>query len=119
MTFFENLLKKDNDIDIQEFLNKLDEEDDGMYDNADAFVKPIPLNEDTDLDAIMVESKAGNIVLLDIQSLLRRNALKLKTLVNELRQRVESIDGDIARISEEKIIVTPHRVKIYKKRSLL
>src|SRR3989338_7708553 len=118
MAFLENLLKREDKLDIEEFLNKLDEEDTGEPD-ADAFVKPMILAENTDLESILAESRAGNIVLLDIQQLLRRNALKLKTVVSELKGQIDSFDGDIARISEEKIIITPHRVKIYKKRSLL
>ncbi|MEM4256910.1 MAG: cell division protein SepF [Candidatus Diapherotrites archaeon] len=117
MAFMEKLIgKKKEDFDIEEFLNKIDTEQEDPYEDADAFVKPITLSTDQDKDLVLEEAKKGNIVLVNIGDLSKRNAQKLKELVNEIKAGIESINGDIARISQEKVIVTPSRVKIIKRK---
>ena len=110
------MLKKNDDVDIEEFLNNLDVEEETMYEDADAFVKPISLQNDTDRDLAIEEVKKGNIILLNIADLSKRNAIKLRDLVNGIRGEVERIDGDMARISNDRVIVTPSKVKIIKRR---
>lgn len=116
MAFLEKILKKDEGVDIEDFLNKLDDEEESLYENADAFVKPITLVRDEDGQAVVNEAKQGNIVLLNIGDLGKRNAIKLKDLVTKIKQGIEEIDGDMARISPEKILITPSRVKIIKRK---
>lgn len=116
MAFMESLFRKTDEIDIEEFLNNLDVEEESMYENADAYVKPMTLHSDTDTEAVMEEAKKGNIVLLNISDLAKRNALKLRDLVSGIRGGVEEINGDIARISHDKVLITPANVKIIKRR---
>jgi SepF-like predicted cell division protein (DUF552 family) len=79
-------------------------------------VKSVNLAKDEDVATVSNELKQGNIVLLNIGDLSKRNAIKLKELVGGIRSSVESIDGDIARISADRVLVTPAKVKIVKKR---
>ena len=116
MAFLEKVLRKEEGIDIEDFLNNLDAQDDTIYEEADAFVKPVTLTTDADIDAVVNEAKAGNIILLNIGDLSRRNAIKLKELVTKIKSGVDEIDGDIARISQERVLITPSKVKIIKKR---
>lgn len=116
MAFLEKVLKKDDSIDIEDFLNNLDAEDDMTYEEADAFVKPLTLASEADIEMVVKEAKAGNIVLLNIGELSKRNAIKLKELVTKIKNGIETIDGDIARISHERVLVTPSKVKIIKKK---
>lgn len=116
MAFMEKLIGKGDEIDIEEFLNNLDSEDEDPYEDADAFVKPISLQNEEDKDLVIEEAKKGNIILLNISDLSKRNAIKLKDLVNGIKQGVEAIDGDIARITQDRIIVTPSKVKIIKRK---
>ncbi len=116
MAFLEKVLKKQEGIDIEEFLNTLDEEEETLYEDADAFVKPMTLLRDEDTDTVLNEAKQGNIVLLNIADLSRRNAIKLKELVTAIKSGIEEIDGDIARISQDRVLVTPSKVKIIKKK---
>jgi hypothetical protein len=55
-------------------------------------------------------------VLVNIADLSKRNALKLKDLIGMVKENVKSIDGDIARISQGRVLVTPSKVKIIKKK---
>lgn len=117
MAFMEKLIgTKKEDFDVEEFLNRMDTEQEDPYEDADAFVKPITLSTDQDKDMVLEEAKKGNIILVNIGDLSKRNGQKLKELINAIRAGVETINGDIARISQEKVIVTPSRVKIIKKR---
>lgn len=112
------MVKKSESIDIEEFLNNLDVEEETLYDNADAFVKPYNLNTPEDAKAIINEMRQGNIVLLNIGDLSKRNAIRLKELIGAIKNEVSNVDGDIARISSERVLVTPSRVKIIKQKSL-
>ena len=116
MAFLEKLLRRDDSVDIEEVLNNIDVEEETMYEEADAFVKPLTLNRPEDAQIAVNEAKAGNIVLLNIADLSKRNAIKLKELIMEIKTGVQALDGDIARISQDKIIVTPSKVKIVKRR---
>ncbi len=66
MSIFKKILGKDEGVNMDEFLNSLDEEPEESYANADAFVKPMDLIVDTDADAIINEAKQGNIILVNI-----------------------------------------------------
>lgn len=116
MAFFEKVLRKSDGVDIEEFLNNLDVEEDSMYEDVDAFVKPVSLQNDADRDQVIAEIKKGNLILINITDLSKRNALRLRDLVNDIRGVAEEIDGDIARISHDRILVTPSKVKIIKRR---
>jgi hypothetical protein len=110
------MFKKEEEIDIEEFLNNLDVEEETVYENADAYVKPVALERDTDVQMVADELKKGNIVLLNIAGLSKRNTLKLRELISGIRSTVNEIDGDIARITTDRVILTPSKVKIIKRR---
>jgi len=116
VAFLEKLIGKDEQIDIEDFLNNLDAEDEDPYENADAFVKPVSLQTEEDRDIVVEEAKKGNIILLNIGDLSKRNAIKLKDMVSVIKENIDGIDGDMARISSDRILITPSRVKIIKRR---
>lgn len=109
-------MTKDESVNLEDFLNKLDEVQEETYDDADAFVKPMDLVVDADADAIVNEAKQGNLVLINIADLGKRNKMKLKELVTKIKAEVKAIDGDIAGVSPERLLVTPSKVKIIKKK---
>ena len=55
----------------------------------------------------------GNIVLLNITEMAKRPNT-LKSVVDDLKGYAEKIDGDIARLDAEKILLTPGKIKIVK-----
>ena len=117
MSFLEKVIKKPEGIDIEEFLNNLDSEDETtIYEDADAFVKPVTLITDEDVEGVLNEAKQGNIVLLNIGDLSKRNTIKLREYVSKIKAGVDEINGDIARISHDRVLVTPSKVKIIKKK---
>jgi uncharacterized protein len=114
--FFNKVMTKEQGVDLEDFLNNLDEVEEESYEDADAFVKPMDLVVDADVEAVMREVKGGNIALVNISDLAKRNALKLKELVGMIKVQVKEIDGDIARISQGRVLVTPSKVKIVKRK---
>ena len=116
MSFFEKVMKKEDNVNLDEFLNTLDQVEEETYENADALVKPLELNTDVDAEAIIREVKQGNLVLANIADLNKRNKAKLKELLGRIKSEVKAMDGDMAGISAERILVTPSKVKIIKKK---
>lgn len=116
MSFFEKVMKKEDNVNLDEFLNTLDQVEEETYENADALVKPLDLNTDVDAEAVIREVKQGNLVLANIADLNKRNKAKLKELLSRIKSEVKAIDGDMAGISAERILVTPSKVKIIKKK---
>ncbi len=57
----------------------------------------------------------GNILILDFSSIMNDD-LTLKRIITELKRLVEDIDGDMAGISKNLLIVAPKRVVIDRKR---
>lgn len=116
LSFFEKVMKKEDNVNLDEFLNTLDQVEEETYENADALVKPLDLNTDVDAEAIIREVKQGNLVLANIADLNKRNKAKLKELLGRIKSEVKAMDGDMAGISAERILVTPSKVKIIKKK---
>ena len=119
MGFFDKVFsKKADDEQIEDFLNNLDVSEESMYENADALVKPMSLVEDSDVAKAVDEMKKGNILLLNIGEMQKRNSLKLREYISTVKDAAAQSDGDIARISIDRVLVTPSKVKIIKKRGM-
>ena len=104
------------DMDIEEYMDTIELENvDMMHEAADFYVKPVALESEADARVIAEELKNKNIILLNITPM-ARNQAKLKAIVAELKKFVTKLDGDIARIDNEKILLTPSKVKIVKSR---
>jgi hypothetical protein len=81
------------------------------------YLKAVPLRELADLDNIKAEVKAGNILILRITPLANKSIEDVKRAVNELCEFAESINGDIARLGEERVVVCPPNVKIWREKT--
>ena len=104
------------EMDIEEYMDAVELENvDVLHEAADFYVKPVALESEADIKVIIEELKHRNIILLNV-SPLSRNANKLKQIVNQLKEYVSKTNGDIARIDNEKILLTPSKVKIVKHR---
>ncbi|MFN3910208.1 MAG: cell division protein SepF [Candidatus Anstonellaceae archaeon] len=108
-------LSKSTEIEkIEDFMDSAEMENvDVLHEAADFYVKPISLESEQDINLILDELKQKNILLLNISSL-KRNEAKLKMIVDNLKSHVVKINGDIARIDDSRILVTPSKVKIVK-----
>jgi SepF-like predicted cell division protein (DUF552 family) len=81
------------------------------------FLKAMPLRDLADLDAVKSEVRSGNILILRITPLASKSVEDVKRAVNELCEFVESVGGDIARLGEERIVICPPNVKIWREKT--
>jgi len=99
---------------LDDAMNSLEDEDvDVVHGPADYYVKPIALESEGDLATVQDELQSKNVVLLSVASA-SRNPAQLKEHLSRLSGFTQSINGDIARISEDKILITPSNMKIAK-----
>lgn len=66
----------------------------------------------SDVDISARELSSGNVVILDIKPLAERSMNELKHAVDEVKEIVSSMGGDIAGLSEYLLILTPPYMKI-------
>lgn len=81
---------------------------------GDTYIKAIPLRAYEDVDIIKSEVRAGNIVITNVAPLAKHNIEDVKRAINELNEYAALINGDIARLGEERVILTPKTVKIWR-----
>src|SRR5438034_11229300 len=79
------------------------------------YVKALPLQELNDVEAIKTEVGTGNILIVRITPLAKRSVDETKLAITELTDHVKSIGGDIARLGEERIVITPPGVRILRR----
>ncbi|MEM1507215.1 MAG: cell division protein SepF [Candidatus Bathyarchaeia archaeon] len=82
------------------------------------YLKALSLHSLNDLEKIKSEIKSGNILIVKITPLLEKNVEDVKRAIGELGEFIESIGGDIARLGEERIVLTPQNVRIWKERTV-
>ena len=82
--------------------------------SGETYIKAIPLKAYEDVDVIKSEVRAGNIVITNVSPLAKRNIEDVKRAINALNDYAILISGDIARLGEERVILTPRTVKIWR-----
>ncbi len=104
------------EMNLEEYMNTVEMENvDVLHEAADFYVKPVALESEKDVNVIMEELKAKNIILLNV-SPMSKQPNKLKQTIDNIKMYVTKINGDIARIDNDKILLTPTKVKIVKSR---
>ena len=80
------------------------------------YLKAMPLRDLSDLEKIKKEVKNGNVLILRITPLASKNMEDVKSAVNDLFEFAESIGGDIARLGEERVVVCPPNIRIWREK---
>jgi SepF-like predicted cell division protein (DUF552 family) len=78
------------------------------------YLKAMPLRDLADLEEIKNEVKNGNVLILRITPLASKSIEDVKRAVNELYEFAESISGDIARLGEERVVICPQNIRIWR-----
>ncbi len=81
------------------------------------YLKAVPLKELTDLENIKNDVKNGNIIILRVTPLANKSIDEVKSAVNELYEFTESIGGDIARLGEERVVICPKNIRIWREKT--
>ena len=78
------------------------------------YVKAITIRDPSDIHTIKEDVKKGMILILRVTPLAQKDVEKLRKVVEELYVIARDSNADIARLGDERIIVTPQGVKIWK-----
>jgi len=81
------------------------------------YLKAMPLRDLSDVDMVKSEVNSGNILILRITPLANKSIEDVKRAVNELCEFVESVGGDIARLGEERVVICPPNVRIWREKT--
>ncbi|MCJ7614303.1 cell division protein SepF [Candidatus Bathyarchaeota archaeon] len=79
-----------------------------------AYLKAMPLRSLADVEVIKHELNLGNIIILKITPLAIKSVEDVKNVVNELSNFTQSIGGDIASLGEERVVIVPDSIKIWR-----
>ena len=85
--------------------------------SAKTFLKAMPLRDLSMLEKLKNEVRSGNILIVKVTPLADKSIEDVKRAVNELCAFAESIGGDIARLGEERIVICPSHVKIWREKT--
>jgi len=104
------------EMNIEEYMNSAEMEDvDVLHEPADMYVKPVTIASEDEVKLIEDELNKKNIILLNIEELEKRPTTR-SNVIAALKNFVASINGDIAQIDETRILITPAKVKIIKRK---
>ncbi len=78
------------------------------------YLKAMPLRTLADVEVIKHELNLGNILILKITPLARKSVEDVKKAVDELSVFTDSIGGDIASLGEERVVIVPNSVRIWR-----
>ena len=81
---------------------------------APTYLKAITLRDYSDVQGVKEDIKKGMILVLRVTPLAQKNVDELRRTVEEIYNIAKNADADIARLGEERIIVTPSGVKIWR-----
>ena len=80
----------------------------------DILLKALQLKSAEDIPKIEQDVAKRVIVILRVTPLAQKNVEELKGAVEQLYEFATSIGGDIARLGEERIVITPPGVRIWR-----
>ena len=82
------------------------------------YLKALPLRALEDVDVVKREVKEGNILILKVSPLARKSLDDVKAAVSQLVEFTQVVGGDIARLGEERVVVTPSFVRIWREKTV-
>ncbi|RLI85892.1 MAG: hypothetical protein DRO76_04795 [Candidatus Altiarchaeales archaeon] len=105
--------EEEEEIDIEDYLDDLSIREGKIIEREDVtYVKPIDLDkEGRGVGAVIKELEKNNIVVLNVRELLS-NKILLRNVVKELKETCIDLDGDVGRVSSEKILLVPSGMRI-------
>ena len=78
------------------------------------YVRAMPLNHLKDLDVIEHVLSAGNVLIIKITPIAKRSVEETKIAIKQLTEFTKREGGDIARLGEERVVLTPPGIRIWR-----
>lgn len=85
-----------------------------MHKAPQILLKAFPLKNTNEIAKIKEDIKNKTIVILKITPLAQKSIEDLKSTIEELTDFTLAFGGDIARLGEERVVITPPGVKIWR-----
>ena len=80
------------------------------------YVRAMPLSQLKDLDRIERVLSAGNVLIITITPIAKRSVEETKIAINQLTDFAKRQGGDIARLGEERVVLTPRGIRIWREK---
>jgi SepF-like predicted cell division protein (DUF552 family) len=80
------------------------------------YLKALPLRALEDVDIVKREVQSGNVLILKVSPLARKSVDDVKQAVSELVEFTQTVGGDIARLGEERVVITPAPIRIWREK---
>ena len=100
------------DVDVDGYMKeltmgtgKLPEEENLTY------LKSIRISNEAELERISKELRRGNMVVMNISGLFQDKG-KLRAVVEKIKSLVGEVNGDICKVSNEKLLLVPNGMEI-------
>ena len=68
----------------------------------------------SDISSIKDDAKKRMILILRVTPLAQKDVVELRRAIEDLYKYVQSVGGDIARLGEERVVITPPSVRIWR-----
>ena len=75
------------------------------------YLKAFTIKDPTDIESIRKDIKKGMILILRVTPLAQKDVEKLRIVVDDVYKIAKANGAEIARLGEERIIVTPSAIK--------
>jgi uncharacterized protein len=82
--------------------------------NTPIYLKAITLRDMSDIPSIKDDAKKRMILILRVTPLAQKDVVELRRAIEDLYKYVQSVGGDIARLGEERVVITPPSVRIWR-----
>lgn len=82
--------------------------------SKDVLLKALALRSMEDIQKIQEDVTNNTIVILKVTPLAQKSLEELKSSVEQLYEFATSVGGDIARLGDERVVITPPGVKIWR-----
>jgi SepF-like predicted cell division protein (DUF552 family) len=78
------------------------------------YLKAVTLKSIGDISSIKDDAEKQMILILRVTPLAHKDVEELRKAIDDLYKYVQASGGDIARLGEERVVITPPNVKIWK-----
>ena len=78
------------------------------------YLKALTLRDFSDISVVKEDIKKHMILIIRVTPLAQKDLEELRKVVEDLYSYTQSAGGDIARLGEERIVITPPGVKIWR-----
>jgi len=113
MGLFDKILGKGEEAEGHDLEDLMQAEGDVISAPADFYVKRLDLRNEGDADLVVKELASKNIIILNVLPL-SKQPNRLKGIISKLKTHSGKINGDIALLTSDTILLTPSNVKIVK-----